>query len=196
MSYPPIKFKDPSIVLILHDWGNCGRPRSHTSKSLFSARFGELVKSSRIILKITQRDLSVAMNIQQASLSKLESGRREPPAFFSWRLENALGFEHGHLWFDDVAGMNKVDQARAMRLARAESGKTLTAFSESLGFSICYIRFIERGKCSVPLQYLWKVANMRTAQDMPLSWLSWAAMSASSNNTVIVPRFMNDRVFR
>ena len=193
MPHPPIKFKDPSIVLLLHDWSKCGRPRSHTSKSLFAARFGELVKSSRIILKITQRDLSIALDIQQASLSKLESGRREPPAFFSSRLESALGFDHGRSWFDDVCRMNQVDQARAVRLARSGSGMNLESFAKSVEFSVRDIRSIERGRSRLPLRYAWKLANIKTAQDVPSSWLSWAAVNASCESTVVVPKIVNDR---
>lgn len=69
----------------------------------------------------------------------------------------------------------------------------LESFAKSVEFSVRDIRSIERGRSRLPLRYAWKLTNIKTAQDMPSSWLSWAAMNASCESTVVVPKIVNDR---
>jgi len=62
-------------------------------KEQFNIEFGEFIRDKREALGLTQQDLSVKMNIDYQSISRLERGKVAPTLFWCYRLAEALNIE-------------------------------------------------------------------------------------------------------
>lgn len=64
-----------------------------TDSPVLGLTFGDFVKTARLAKHMTQHEVATLAKIDQAYLSKIELGRREPTLSVALRICDALGLE-------------------------------------------------------------------------------------------------------
>lgn len=64
-----------------------------TDSPVLGLTFGNFVKTARLAKSMTQHEVATAAKIEQAYLSKIELGRREPTLSIALRLCDVLGLD-------------------------------------------------------------------------------------------------------
>lgn len=64
-----------------------------TDTPVLSLTFGEFIRAARLRKSLTQNEVAIAAKVEQAYLSKVELGKREPSLSIALRLCDALGLD-------------------------------------------------------------------------------------------------------
>lgn len=64
-----------------------------TDTPVLSLTFGEFIRTARLRKSLTQNEVATAAKVEQAYLSKVELGKREPSLSIALRLCDALGLD-------------------------------------------------------------------------------------------------------